>query len=149
MTHSPIESTPIDHYRCNSRPTEPQYSVNWDVSTIKGLRRNEDLSLKNLPGKLALLMAQVSASELHALDLRFRRSAVQAQVSTFNQKQQPRALVREFFYDKRQSGELSQSLLSDYQESQPDTSTPPPTFLFYIKPHKSDTSQKYLTGSFP
>lgn len=37
--------------------------------------KNEDLSLKDLSGKLALLMALVSAnrtSELQALDLRFR-----------------------------------------------------------------------------
>ena len=63
----------------NSRPPEPQYSATWDVlmvlSWIKKLGKNENLSLKDLSGKLALLMALVSAnktSELQALDLTFR-----------------------------------------------------------------------------
>ena len=42
---------------------------------LKGQGSNEEMSLKDLSGKLALLMALVSAnktSELHALDLRFK-----------------------------------------------------------------------------
>ena len=86
MTHNPVESIPIGQHPLvsrlmrgvhNSRPPEPRYSATWDVSLvlnwIKGLGQNNELSLKDLSWKLALLMALVSAnrtSELHALDLR-------------------------------------------------------------------------------
>lgn len=63
----------------NSRPPAPQYDSTWDVdsilSWIKKQGDNKDMPLKELTGKLALLMALVSAngtSELQALDLRFR-----------------------------------------------------------------------------
>lgn len=64
----------------NSRPPCPKYSVTWEVdvviSYLRSLGPSEDLSLKMLSLKLVVLMALASAgrsSDLHALDLRFRR----------------------------------------------------------------------------
>jgi len=63
----------------NLRPPQPCYTGTWEVSLVleflSNQGENSDLSLKLLSGKLALLMALVSASrssELRSLDLRFR-----------------------------------------------------------------------------
>ena len=84
-THNTIENTPIGHHLLvsrlmkgiyNSRPPEPRYSNTWDVTTVltwlKGQgSQDSELFLKDLSGKLALLMVLLSTnrtSELHALD---------------------------------------------------------------------------------
>ena len=119
MTHNPIESTPIGQHPLvswlmrgvhNSWPPEPQYSATWDVSMvlnwIKKLGNNEDLSLKDLSGKLVLLMALVSAnrtSELHALDLRFRvhtSEGVRFKLASLTKNRKAGAPIRECFYAK-------------------------------------------------
>ncbi len=60
----------------NRRPPKPKYSTMWDVGKVtdyfKHFGANKDLSLKQLSGKLAMLMSLVGAnrsSELAALDL--------------------------------------------------------------------------------
>ena len=88
MTHSQLEGVPIGQHPLvtrllkgvyNLRPPMPRYSSTWDVGMVTkyltSLGRNEDLPLKRLSQKLALLMALVEAcrtSELKALDLRFK-----------------------------------------------------------------------------
>ena len=64
----------------NSRPPCPKYSSTWDVDRVinylHSLGPSENLSLKNLSMKLVVLMAFASAnrsSDLHALDIKFRR----------------------------------------------------------------------------
>ena len=65
----------------NSRPPQPRYQSTWDVDVvvkfIASLGENDQLSLKHLNWKLAVLTALIEASrtsELQALDLRFRES---------------------------------------------------------------------------
>ena len=84
MTHDPIENLPssgeeIDEGYLQLKAPQPRYSNTWEVSRVlrylSGLGANSSLSLKVLSGKLALLMALVTASrtlELLALDLRYR-----------------------------------------------------------------------------
>ena len=64
----------------NSRPPCPKYSTTWNVDVVinylQSLGPSELLSLKDLSLKLVVLMALTSAnrsSDLHALDLKFRR----------------------------------------------------------------------------
>ena len=64
----------------NSHPPKPRYCFVWDVNTvishIDAMPSNEYLSLKELSGKLAMLMALCNAdrsSDLTALDLKFRQ----------------------------------------------------------------------------
>ena len=168
MTHVPIESTPIGQHPLvsrlmkgvhNSRPPEPQYSSTWDVSMvlswIKKLGKNEDLSLKDLSGKLALLMALVSAnrtSELQALDLRFRvytPEGVRFKLASLTKKRKAGAPVRECFYASftKDTCLCVVQCLKAYEEAtkshrhmRPDI--PAPLFLSYIQPHKPVTSQR-------
>jgi len=58
----------------NLRPPEPKYYITWDVAAVlswlKDQGENKDLCLKELSGKLTLLMALVGTnrtSELQAL----------------------------------------------------------------------------------
>ena len=89
MTHQQVEGISIGQHPLvarliigvhNSRPPKPHYKVTWDVYIVlkhlRTLRNNDNLSLRALSKKLALLMALTDASktsELQALDLRFRR----------------------------------------------------------------------------
>ena len=64
----------------NLRPALPRYQYSWDVDKVlnysRSLRKNEDLPLKSLTQKLAVLLALTApkrASELRLLDLRFMR----------------------------------------------------------------------------
>ena len=63
----------------NKKPPLPRYTQTWKVhqvtSYLEGLGANSELSLKQLSGKLVVLLALTSAergSELAAHDLRFR-----------------------------------------------------------------------------
>ena len=64
----------------NSRPPCPKYSTTWNVNAVinylHSLGPPENLSLKSLSLKFVVLMVLASAnrsSDLHALDLNFRR----------------------------------------------------------------------------
>ena len=165
MTHN--GSTPIGQHPLvsrlmkgiyNSRPPEPQYSTTWDVSSvldwIKRLGNNKDLSLKVLSGKLALLMALVSAnrtSELHTLDLRFRSYAhngVRFRLTSLTKKQRVGASLKECFFasftgDNHlcvvQCLKRYDEVTKSHKDMWPDV--PAPLFLSYIKPHKPVTSK--------
>ena len=168
MTHNPIESTQIGQHPLvsrlmrgvhNSRPPAPQYSATWDVSIvlrwIKKLGKNEDLSLKDLSGKLALLMALVSAnrtSELQALDLRFRvytPGGVRFKLASLTKKRKAGAPVRERFYASftKDNCLCVVQCLKEYEEVtkshrqiRPDV--PAPLFLSYIQPYRPVSSQR-------
>ena len=64
----------------NSRPPKPKYKSVWDVDVvvtyIRSMEPSEQLSIKDLSWKLVTLMALTNtdrASDLHALDLKYRR----------------------------------------------------------------------------
>ena len=64
----------------NLRPAMPRYQQSWHVDTVltylQTLPNNEDLSLRSLTQKLAILLAYTApkrSSELKLLDLRFMR----------------------------------------------------------------------------
>ena len=87
MTHMPIDGVVVGKHPLvsrllkgvfNSRPPQPRYAATWDVGQvlehIASLGRNENLSLKRLSHKLAVLLALSNASrasELYALDTRY------------------------------------------------------------------------------
>ena len=117
MTHNTIEGVPTGQHPLvsrmmrgiyNSRPPEPQYSTTWDaaavLSWVKEQGENKDISLKELSGKLALLMALVRTnrtSELHALDLRFRSytpEGVQFKLASLAKKTKVGAPLKECFF---------------------------------------------------
>ena len=95
----------------NSRPPKPHYKVTWDVyivlKRLRTLRNNDNLSLRALSKKLALLMALTDASktsELQALDLRFRRFRPEgvyftlASLTKKKKKQKMGAPAKELFF---------------------------------------------------
>ena len=94
----------------NWRPPEPWYSTTWDVTTVltwlkgHGGRHSEERSLKDLSGKLALLMALVSAnrtSKLHALDLQFRSytpEGVLFRLASLTKKRKTGAPLKDYFF---------------------------------------------------
>ena len=92
----------------NSRPPKPHYKVTWDVyivlKRLRTLRNNDNLSLRALSKKLALLMALTDASktsELQALDLRFRRfrpEGVYFTPASLTKKQKMGAPAKELFF---------------------------------------------------
>jgi integrase len=64
----------------NKRPPQPLYDATWDVAEVTGflekLPNNNDLDLKQLTKKCAMLLALTSAkrqSDLRAIDVRFMR----------------------------------------------------------------------------
>ena len=76
MTHDHIEGIPIGKHPLvsrlfkgiyNSQPPQPRYSATWDVDVVIRQGENDDLSLKQLSQKLALLMALVDASRVSEL----------------------------------------------------------------------------------
>jgi len=143
----------------NSRPPEPQYSDTWDMASVlawlKRLGDNKDLSLKKLSGKLALLMALVSASrtsELHALDLRYRRYSAEGvlfQLASLTKKRKVGAPAKECFFasftgDSRlcvvQCLRTYEEVTTKFRNTQ--AGAPSPLFLSYVQPHKPVTSQR-------
>ena len=107
------------------------------------------MSLKELTGKLALLMALVSAnrtSELHALDLRFRSyspDGVLFRLASLTKKRKVGAPPKECFFasfphDSRlcvvQCLQVYEEVTKKYRDLQPSTMSP--LFLSYVKPHK-------------
>jgi len=64
----------------NTNPPQPRYQTTWNVEEVlkylKLLPGNEDLQLKDLTQKLAVIMALTNAaraSDIQALDIRFLR----------------------------------------------------------------------------
>ena len=133
--------TPIlNHMGCND----------W----LKGQGNNE-LSLKELSGKLALLMALVSAnrtSELQALDLRFRSytpEGVLFKLASLIKKRRVGAPLKDcFFAAHPQDSRLCVvHCLHKYEEATQNyrniqANKPAPLFLSYVEPHKPVTSQR-------
>ena len=116
-THLPVDGTPIGQHPLvkqlfkgvyNSRPPQPRYTHTWDVQTvldyITHLGDNRSLSLKQLSLKLVMLMSLASAnrvSELHAMDLRFRRYTVNGVVfklASLTKKRQTGAPLKEISF---------------------------------------------------
>ena len=143
----------------NLRPPQPRYTATWNVDGVlryvRGLGDNEELTLKVLSKKLALLMALVEASrtsELHALDLRFRvfkPEGVFFTLATLTKKRQPGTPAKRLFFGAfPDDGKLCVvKCLRQYEKitlnSRPQISNQPnPLFLSYIKPHKPITSQR-------
>ena len=166
-THNTIENTPIGQHPLvsrlmkgtyNSRPPEPQYSNTWDVTAVltwlKGQgSQDSELSLKDLSGKLALLIALVSAnrtSELHALDLRFRSytpDGVLFRLASLSIKRKVGAALKDcFFASFPQDRRLCVvQCLCKYEEGTEkyrdiQANKPAPLFLSYVKPHKPVSS---------
>ena len=168
MTHKNIEAAPIGQHPLvsrlmrgiyNSRPPKPQYCNTWDVaavlSWIKDQGDNQDLSMKELSGKLSLLMALVSAnrtSELHALDLRFRTyspDGVTFKLASLTKKRKVGTPLKECFFASfpHNSRLCVVQCLRAYEKATEnfrviEPSTPAPLFLSYVKPHKPVTSQR-------
>ena len=78
MTHVKVEGTPIGQHPLvsrllkgiyNSRPPQPRYQSTWDVDVVVkfvvSLGANDQLSLKHLSWKLAVLMALIEAIAGH------------------------------------------------------------------------------------
>ena len=120
MTHDNIEGIPIGQHPLvtrllrevhNLRPPKPRYEHTWDVDVVTKhivkMGSNEDLSLKQLSQKLAVLMALVEASrtlELRALDLRFRvykPDGVQFRLASLIKKRTPGAPPKVLFFGPR------------------------------------------------
>ena len=168
MTHKNIEAAPIGQHPLvsrlmrgiyNSRPPTPQYCSTWDVAAVlswlKDQGDNQDLSMKELSGKLSLLMALISAnrtSELHALDLRFRTyspDGVTFRLASLTKKRKVGAPLKECFFasfphDSRlcvvQCLQAYEKATRKFRVIEP--STPAPLFLSYVRPHKPVTSQR-------
>ena len=168
MTHNTIEGAPTGQHHLvsrmmrgiyNSRPPEPQYSTTWDaaavLSWVKEQGENKDISLKELSGKLALLMALVSAnrtSELHALDLQFRSytpEGIQFKLASLTKKKKVGAPLKECFFTSfpEDTRLCVVQCLQAYEEATKNfrdmkANTPAPMFLSYVKPHNPVTSQR-------
>ena len=168
MTHSHVEGLPLGKHQAvsrimrgiyNSRPPTPKYTVTWDVravtSFLKGLGPNGTLSLKQLSGKLVMLMALVEASrssELAALDLRFRSfnpEGVSFKLPTLTKKRSPGAPPRELLFGAfpDDTDLCVCQCLRAYEEATIDLRTQPPSapnrlFISHVKPHRPVTSQR-------
>ncbi len=116
MTHVQVEGVPIGQHPLvtrllkgvyNKRPPKPRYSTTWNVDLVVryliSLDENDQLPVKTLTQKAALLLALVEASrtsELQALDLRFRvykPEGVSFKVPTLTKKTTG-APPKEFFF---------------------------------------------------
>ena len=122
---------------------------------ISQLGENKDLALKDLSSKLLVLMALTSAShvsELQALDLRFRfykPNRVLIKLATLTKKQQPGALLKEFFFTSFSEDTnlcVVQCLKHYKTRTEPFRVTSPdqasPLFLSHIQPHKPVMAQR-------
>jgi len=155
MTHQNIEVVPIGQHPLvsrlirgiyNSRPPIPQYCSTWDVaaalSWLKNQGDDQDLSLKELSGKLVLLMALVSANrtaELQALDLQFRfysPNGVTFKLASLTKKRKVRAPLKNVSLLPLLMTAVSvqcvhEKATKNFKDTQP--GMPAPLFL---KPHK-------------
>ena len=121
------------------------------------------MSLKELSGKLVLLMALVSAnrtSELHALELRFRfysPDGVTFKLVSLTKKRKIGAPLKECFTSFTHDSCLCvvqylqtyEKVTKNFRDIQPSASAP--LFLSYVKPHKKVATQKiayWIKGIF-
>ena len=142
----------------NARPPIPKYSTTWDVATVvnylKDLGSNRDLPLKQLTGKLAILMALIQAcrtSELAALDLKYRvykPEGVLFKLPTVTKKRAVGAPPKELFFGGfPDDGNLCvinclrayENATQHYRQGQTPVTK---LFLSYVKPHGPVTSQR-------
>ena len=167
MTHDNIEGIPIGQHPLvtrllrgvhNLRPPKPRYEHTWDVDVVTKhivkMGSNEDLSLKQLSQKLAVLMALVEASrtsELRALDLRFRvykPDGVQFRLASLTKKRTPGAPPKVLFFGAFPEEErlCVMKCLHHYEkvtsEFRLEGGDDQPLFLSYTKPHKPVTAQR-------
>ena len=167
MTHNTIENTPIGQHPLvsrllkgiyNSRPPEPRYSTTWDVTTMLTWMKGqgaEEMSLKDLSGKLALLMTLANTNrtpELQALDLRFRSytpEGVLFRLVSLTKKSKTGAPLKECFFTAfpQDSCLCVVQYLCKYEEATKKfrdirANKPAPLFLSYMKPHKPVSSQR-------
>ena len=167
MTHSKVEGVPIGQHPLvsrllkgihNTRPPQPRYHSTWDVDVVTefviSLGANEQLSIKHLSQKLALLMALVEASrtsELQALDLRFRvfkPDGVLFKLPSLTKKRNPGLPPKELFFGAFPDNthlcvvKCLQQYESVTLQHRPKEQEPNPLFLSYIRPHKPITSQR-------
>ena len=136
----------------------PRYSSTWDVGMVTkyltSLGRNEDLPLKRLSQKLALLMALVEAcrtSELKALDLRFKvlkPEGVSFKLASLTKKRTPGLPPKELFFGAFPGNECLcvVKCLSAYESATAELRTVDGgvthLFISYTRPHKPITSQR-------
>ena len=165
MTHKNIEAAPIGQHPLvprlmrgtyNSRPPVPQYCSTWDEAAVLSWMKDQgDNPIKELSGKLSLLMALVRAnktSELHALHLQFRTyspDGVTFKLASLTKKRKVGAPLKECFFASfpHNSSLYTVQCLQAYEKATGnfrviEPSTPAPLFLPYVKPHKPVTSQK-------
>lgn len=117
MTHLPIDGVVIGQHPLvsrimkgifNLRPPQPRYQTMWSVQDLVkhflSLPDNDELSMKQLSGKLACLLALCAANrcgELHALDVRYMVSQpdlVTFELPSLAKTQQPGQPVPKFSY---------------------------------------------------
>lgn len=130
------------YIQLQSRPPIPKYTVTWNVgavtSYLKDLGHNDKLSLKELSGKLVMLMALVEASrssELATLDLRFRSfgaEGVTFKLLTLTKKRNPGAPPRELFFAALGKGVPIQEILQTADWSRESTFK-----KYYYRPSKA------------
>ena len=165
VTHDREEGVPLGQHPLvtrimkgihNARPPRPRYAETWDVgkvvSHLKGLGQNEDLSMKQLVRKLAVLMALVQAcrsSELAALDLDYRivqPEGVTFKLATLTKKRSPGAPPKQLFFggfpeDERicivRCLKAYEEITAGYREEGQGK-----LFLSYVKPFRPVTSQR-------
>ena len=168
MTHCHVEGVPIGQHPLvsrllkgvyNSRSPKPRYSATWDVDSVIhyliSLGENDQLTLKDLSQKTALLMALVEASrssELQALDLRFRvykPEGVTFRIPSLTKKRVTGAPPKEFFFASFPANSvicpvhcLRNYELKTAQFRRTGQEVARPLFISYIKPHKPVTSQR-------
>jgi len=137
----------------NSRPPIPQYCSTWDV--LKNQGDNQDLSLKELSGKLVILMAIVSANrtaELQALDLQFRSYSPDGVtfklLTSLTKKRKVGAPLKECFFASFAHDSclcvvqclcVYEKATKNFRDIKPGMAAP--LFPSYVKPHKPVTSQ--------
>ena len=167
MTHPQVEGSPIGQHPLvsrllkgvyNKRPPMPRYSSTWDVDVvtryIASMGGNENLPLKQLSRKLALLMALVEASrtsELGALDIRFRTyrpAGVVFKLASLTKKRTPGLPPKELFFGAFPGDQklCVVHCLRQYEKATQEFRAPDgeknPLFVSYTRPHKPVTSQR-------
>ena len=167
MTHTKVEGVPIGQHPLvsrllkgihNTRPPQPRYHSTWDVEMvtefISFLGANEQLSIKHLSRKLALLMALVEVSrtsELQALDLRFRvykPEGILFKLPSLTKKRNPGLPPKELFFGAFPANthlcvvKCLQQYETVTEQYRPKEQEPNPLFLSYIRPYKPITSQR-------
>ena len=164
MTHDQVEGSPIGQYPLvnrllrgvyNRRPPMPRYSSTWDVDEVTkfliSLGKNEELTLKSLSQKMALLMALVGASELAALNLRFKvvkANGVSFRLATLTKKRTPGLLPKELFFGAFPGNECLcvVKCMDRYEIATtsllPNENGAKPLFISYTKPHRPVSSQR-------